>query len=160
MVWTGYWRASWPHLAPLVNFDWRTPNYEQIDFATQLVSASIKLTHSQVSGLLKIMFPVVHESLRKSRRSPDLFSLIFFLYWDKCKAARQELVESFMKSDWPVADLLLIAIEIKEVHSILKLIGENPGAKEYFQKLDESVDLLPDTARPKIRSSLRKVLSS
>ena len=152
--------GSWPHLAPLVNFDWRTPNYEQIDFATQLVSASIQLTDSQVSGLLKIMFPVVHESLRKSRRSPDLFSLIFFLYWDKCKAARQELVESFMKSDWPVADLLLIAIEIKEVYSILKLIGENPGAKEYFQKLDESVDLLPDTARPKIRSSLRKVLSS
>ena len=65
-----------------------------------------------------------------------------------------------MKSDWPVADLLLIAIEIKEVHSILKLIGENPGANEYFQKLEKSVDLLPDATRSKIRSSLRKVLSS
>lgn len=151
---------SWPHLAPLVNFDWRTPNYEQIDFATQLVSASIKLRDSQVSGLLKIMFPVVHESLRKNRRSPDIFSLIFFLYWDKCKAARQELVESFMKSDWPVTDLLLIALEIKEVHSILKLIGENSGANEYFEKLEESLDLLPDAAQSKIRSSLQKVLSS
>ena len=152
--------GSWPHLAPLVNFDWQSPNYERIDFATQLVSASIKLTDSQVSGLLKIMFPVVHESLRKSRRSPDLISLIFFLYWDKCKAARQELVESFMKSDWPITNLLLIAIEIKEVYSILKLIGENQGANEYFQKLEESIDLLPDAARSKIRSSLRKLLSS
>ena len=39
--------GSWPHLAPLVNFDWRTPNYEQIDFATKLVSASFKLTRTR-----------------------------------------------------------------------------------------------------------------
>ena len=151
--------STWKWLAPLVRGDRIRPEVAHIEFASKLVSASIELTRSDVSELLNIMFPIVHEALKRQRRSPSVFSLFFFPDWDKCKAARKSLVAAYMKSVWPAIDLLKIATSIGEVQSILSLIDEQLGSQDYLDRVVASIDELPEDVRREISLGHRSMSS-
>ena len=151
--------STWKWLAPLVRGDRIRPEVVHIEFASKLVSASIELTRSDVSELLNILFPIVHEALKRQRRSPSVFSLFFFPDWDKCKAARKSLVAAYMKSVWPAIDLLKIATSIGEVQSILSLIDEQLGSQDYLDRVVASIDELPEDVRREISLGHRSMSS-
>lgn len=139
--------STWKSLAPLVRGDRSRPETTHVEFASKLVSASLGLTRSDVSELLKIMFPIVHEALKRQTRSPSVFSFFFFPDWDKCKAARISLVEAYMGSSWPASDLLQIAADIGEIRSILYIIDNHPGSQEYLERVVAAIDELPEDVR-------------
>ena len=151
--------STWKLLVPLVRGDRFKPEVAHVEFASKLVSASIELTRSDVSELLNIMFPIVHEALKQQRRSPSVFSFFFLSDWDKCKAARKSLVAAYMRSVWPVSDLLKIAASIGELRSILSLIDDQPGSQDYIERVFATIDELPEDVRREISLEDRSVRS-
>lgn len=77
--------------------------------AGHLMSVLLRLRTRPVSPIIAAAFPPIHRELAKADEVPDLFRFIPFLDWDRCKAARNELVEAFMSSSWPAGDLALTA---------------------------------------------------
>jgi hypothetical protein len=71
-----------------------------------------------VSALISAAFPVVYFELLRStgeedfKRLPALLALplSIFIDWDRAKSARHELVDAYLYSSWPPADLLLTSI--------------------------------------------------
>jgi hypothetical protein len=70
--------------------------------------------------MIAAAFPPLYRELAKADDLPELFKFIPFLDWDRCKAARHELVDAFMSSTWPPSDLALTACRANDVGKILR----------------------------------------
>lgn len=122
--------------------------------AGHLLPVLLKSRDRPVSPMIVAAFPSVHRELARYDEVPDLFKFIPFFDWDRCKAARHELVDAFMSSSWPPSDLALTACRTGEVSKILRRIGQQHNGKRYLRRLASEIEALADDCRLEIRSEL------
>ena len=107
-----------------------------------------------VSPIIVAAFPSVHRELARVDEVPDLFKFIAFFDWDRCKAARHELVDAFMSSSWPPSDLALTACRTREVSKILRRVSKRYGGTNYLERITSDVERLPEDCRSAIENEI------
>lgn len=116
-----------------------------------------------VSMMIAAAFPLIYRELAKKDEVPDLLKFIPFFDWDRCKAARQELVAAFLSSNWAPGDLALTACRSKDLGKILRRTAKSYGGDSYIGKVEADLLRLPDGCRKpaaQIISSIRSDWSS
>jgi hypothetical protein len=109
------------------------------------------------SPLIAAIFPVVYGELAKEN-PPDLIWAVFsFVDWDKCKIARRRLIESFMRSNWRVADIALAAARASDTRRILGLIARERGGPRILQSLSLELESLPAECRRSVAYALAEL---
>lgn len=126
----------------------------QLLAAGLLMPVLLRSRDRPVSPMIVVAFPSVHRELARVDEVPDLFKFITFFDWDRCKAARHELVDAFMSSSWPPSDLALTACRTKEVSKILRRVGKRDGGYNYLEQIRSEVERLPKDCRSMIESKL------
>ncbi len=113
-----------------------------------------------VSPMIVAAFPSVHRELARVDEVSDLFKFITFFDWDRCKAARHELVDAFMSSSWPPLDLALTACRTKEVSKILRRVGKQYGGSNYLERITSEIDRVPKECRSMIEREIFEIQNS
>lgn len=103
-----------------------------------------------VSLIVAAAFPSIYRELAKADDVPDFLKLFTFYSWDRCKAARHELIDAFMSSSWPPRDLLLTACRINEVGKILGRVSRQRGGKDYVGQMVQDLASLPQDCRERV----------
>ena len=112
-----------------------------------------------VSLMIAAAFPMVYRELAKEDDVPNLLKLFLFLDWDRCKAARQGLVDAFMSSSWPPADLALTAWRCGDVDKILRHVAKSYGGEGYIERIAKEVGRLPDDCRSMVEWTISNIRS-
>ena len=128
--------------------------------AGHLMPVLLRSRDRPVSPMIVAAFPSVHRELARYDDVPDLFKFIPFFDWDRCKAARQELVDAFMSSSWPPSDLALTACRTGEVSRIVRRIGQQKGGNKYLRRLTSEIEKLPNDCRSVIEGELARINDS
>jgi hypothetical protein len=97
-----------------------------------------------VSELICAAFPPVYFELLRStgeedfRRLPSLLllPLSIFYDWDRAKSARNEIVDAYLHSSWPPADLLLTSIAVGTQNETLHRLAGTHRGREYLGAID------------------------
>jgi hypothetical protein len=97
-----------------------------------------------VSALIRAAFPPVYGELLRStgdedfKRLPALLSLplSFFIDWDRAKSARHELVDAYLYSSWPPADLLLTSLDAGIHNKTLRRLSGTLRGRDYIAAIE------------------------
>ena len=90
---------------------------------------------------------------------PNLLKFVPFLDWDRCKAARHELVSAFMSSTWAPGDLALTACRCGDVDKILRRTAKSYGGDFDINRIADDIGRLPDACREMVERSLSAIRS-
>ncbi len=91
---------------------------------------------------------------------PDLLRFMSFLDWDKCKAARRELVDVFLTSpSWAPEDFALTAYQCMDMDRIFNRMREANGGERYLDLVEANVPKLETTFRDAVVAALHRVRS-
>ena len=88
------------------------------------------------------------------------YALIPFMDWDRCKAARRELVVAFMSSSWPPRDLALTACRTNEVARIIRRVAKQHDGEAYIKRIASDVGKLPKGCRNAVDNAISEVLTN
>jgi hypothetical protein len=110
--------------------------------------------------MVAAVFPPIHREYAKADDVADLFKFIPFLDWDRCKAARHELVDAFMSSSWPPRDLALTACRTNEVTKILRQVAKRQNGETYIKQIASDVGKLPRRCRKAVEDAISQVRSN
>jgi len=127
-----------------------------VSAAGHLLPMLMRQGREPVSLIIAAAFPLIYRELRKEDDVPDLLKFVPFFDWDRCKAARQELVSAFMSSTWPAGDLALTACRCDDIGRILRRAARAQGGKAYLRKVSDDVGRLPNVCR----NAVRKVVAA
>lgn len=120
-----------------------------------------KLFHSKespVSIMVAATFPIVYAELASQGEVPDLLKFVPFMDWDKCKAARRELVDAFLSSSvWAPEDLALTAYLSQDLDRILGRVARSYGGPNYLDQMLARSAKLPDQCRKAVEASIDRV---
>ena len=143
------------------------------DPAVKFRAASPTLTYAldqrkfPVSALIVVSFPVVYQQLLLSKEDdrfniPAFFALpmSFFVDWDRARSARQELVDTFLKSSWPPADLLVTAIDAKIDQFVFEYLTRTSSGRVYIQRMEMDISRLQPSKRHLAHASLQQFAAS
>jgi len=116
-----------------------------------------------VSSLIVVSFPIVYAQLLRSKEEDErtipafiALPMSFFVDWDRAKSARRNLVDAYLASNWPPADLLLTAIESGIGSDVLDRLSRINTGREYISAIDADVARLDEPTRVRVRESLRQ----
>lgn len=118
--------------------------------AGYLLPMLMKQYENPVSVLIAAAFPIIYLELAKKDEVPDLLKIVPFFDWDRCKAARQELVSAFMSSAWPPCHLALIACRCSDAYRILQRTAKAPGGMTYISRIASDLKHLPMDCRKSV----------
>lgn len=68
-------------------------------------------------------------------------------YWDRCDVLRKSLVDAFMHSDWPPADLLIVAQAANVTREVMDVVSARYGARDYRNAIIADLERLPENLR-------------
>jgi hypothetical protein len=140
----------------------------QISWDTQLRAAlptlafALEQTNFPVSTLIVETFPVVYAQLLRSKDEND-FKLIpallklpftFFADWDRAKAARRDLVEAFLRSSWPPADLLLAGLKAGIGDKILRRVSRSYVGNQYISAIEQDSYRFPPSIQTRLKATI------
>ncbi|OQW76544.1 MAG: hypothetical protein BVN32_08985 [Proteobacteria bacterium ST_bin14] len=125
-----------------------------------LLPTLLRSRNRPVSLMIAAAFPPIHGELSKADEVPDIFKFIPFFDWDRCKAARHELVDAFMSSSWPPRDLALTACRANEVARITRRVFKQPGGEVYLKRISSDLDGLPEMCRKAVKNAITQVRSN
>jgi hypothetical protein len=117
-----------------------------------------------VSSLIVAAFPVVYAQLLRStgdedfKRLPALLTLplSFFVDWDRAKSARHELVDKFLYSSWPPADLLLTSMAAGIQEKTLRRLARSYRGADYMMAIDRDSHRLTPQQFSDVQNCLRR----
>jgi hypothetical protein len=131
-----------------------------LDASGRLMPVLMRHPRAPVSLMVAAAFPMVYRELAKEGDVPDLLKFIPFLDWDRCKAARHELVSTFMSSSsWSPTDLALTACRCREVGKILRRAAKSYSGEEYIERLAKEIGRLPDECRGTVERTISNIRS-
>ncbi|MEE2850331.1 MAG: hypothetical protein VX561_10735 [Pseudomonadota bacterium] len=122
--------------------------------AGRLLPSLMRQTRSAISPLIALLFPAIYRQLAKEDDAPDLLKMVPFFDWDRCKAARLELVSAFLSSSWPASDLALTACRCNDVGRILRRTAKSHGGEDYIGRIGSEVSRLPKGCQEAITKAL------
>lgn len=128
-----------------------------LEAAGHLLPALLRLRNRPVSQMVAAAFPPIHRELAKADHVPDFFKFIPFMDWDRCKAARRELVDAFMSSSWPPCDLALTACRSNEAARIVRRIAKQQGGESYINRIASDLGKLPRGCRQVVENAILEV---
>ncbi|ESZ35911.1 MULTISPECIES: hypothetical protein [unclassified Mesorhizobium] len=128
--------------------------------AGRLLPTLFRSGRSPVSAIVAATFPLVYRELAKEDDVPDFFKFVPFIDWDRCKAARRELVDTFLSSDaWRPSDLALTACRASDVGKILRRAAKSYRGEAYIARVAADVEMLPSTCRNEVKRTIRDIQS-
>lgn len=128
--------------------------------AGSLIPSLFRARRLPISPMISALFPIAYQELAKSHDVPDSLNFLFsFFDWDRCKAARKELVNTFMSSSWRAGDLALTACRCNDVTKILKQVAKSYGGEEYLARIENDLGRLDDGSRNLIKRSITEILA-
>ena len=114
---------------------------------------ALKMKYGPASPLIIATFPLVHAELARGKAAPNLLSFFFFGdYWDRCDVLRRELVDAFMHSEWPPADLLVAAHAANVAYEVMEFVSSRDGGKDYQKAILKDVRRLPEDLQDELRN--------
>jgi len=115
---------------------------------------------AQVSAIVAATFPLIYLELAKEDDVPSLFKFVPFFDWDRCKAARRELVETFLSSEtWRPCDLALTACRASDVTKILRRVARSYRGKSYISRVAADLKMLPGSYRNQVKQTILNIQS-
>ena len=150
-------KAAVEACAALMRYAEKVAPKAQLLAAGRLMPVLLKSRDRPVSPMIVAAFPSVHRELAQVDEVPDLFKFFTFFDWDRCKAARRELVDAFMSSSWPPSDLALTACRTKEVAKILRRVGKRYGGNNYLERITSELGRLPNGCRSMVENELIRI---
>jgi hypothetical protein len=128
-----------------------------LEAAGYLLPTLLRSRNRPVSLMIAAAFPPIHREFAKSDDVPEFFKFIPFFDWDRCKAARHELVDAFMSSSWPPRDLALTACRTDEVVSIMRWVAKQHDGGAYIERIASDLGNLPKGCRKAVEGAISKV---
>lgn len=125
--------------------------------AGHLLPTLLRSGNRPVSMMIAAAFPPLYRELAKADDVPELFKFIPFLDWDRCKAARHELVDAFISSKWPPRDLALTACRAKELDKILRRVAKHYAGGDYLKRISRESRSLPTSCRKSVEKAIRHI---
>ncbi|WP_027229707.1 hypothetical protein [Phyllobacterium sp. UNC302MFCol5.2] len=125
--------------------------------AGYLLPTLLRSRNRPVSMMIVAAFPPVHRELAKGDDLPEFYKFIPFFDWDRCKAARHELVDAFMSSSWPPGNLALTACRTNEVVRIMRRVAKQHGGRAYIERIASDVGKLPEGCRKTVEMQISQV---
>lgn len=129
-----------------------------VSAASRLMPSLFRARHEPVSTLVAALFPIVYEELARSHDVPELMKFLFFIDWDRCKTARNELVYTFMSSTWRPGDLALTACRCGELAKILKTVAQSHNGDKYLTRIEKDLNHLDDTDKIVVQNLIADLL--
>ena len=127
--------------------------------AGHLLPMLMRQRRDPVSRLIAATFPLIYRELATKDDVPDLLKFVPFFDWDRCKAARQELVSAFMSSSWAPGDLALTACRCNDLGKILRRTAKAHGGNGYIRRVEADLARLPDSCRKPAVQTIRSIRS-
>ena len=125
----------------------------QLQAAEVVLPFALKMKYGPASPLIIATFPLVHAELARGKAAPNLLSFFFFGdYWDRCDVLRRELVDAFMHSEWPPADLLVAAHAANVAYEVMEFVSSRDGGKDYQKAILKDVRRLPEDLQDELRN--------
>ena len=116
--------------------------------AGRLLPVLLRSGHLPVSAIIAATFPLIYRELAKEDDVPNVFKFVPFLDWDRCKAARHELVKTFLESNvWRAGDLALTACRSMDVRKILEQVAKSSRGETFIARIDADLERLPSSCR-------------
>ncbi|MBV1776009.1 hypothetical protein KSF73_09820 [Burkholderiaceae bacterium DAT-1] len=120
----------------------------QIGAAATVLSYALRNVNGPHSPLVVAAFPVIYKQLRAEQDPPPgLFASFFFQDWDRCRTARKDIVDAYMRSSWPPADLLLAASRAGDGPRVLKRVSREYRGSQYIKAIADDLYRFPDSVR-------------
>lgn len=136
----------------------RTNEIAALAAAGRLLPATFRSKRLPLSMLIASTFPVVYRELAAREEVPDLLRFVPFLDWDKCKAARRELVEAFISSPaWAPEDFALTAYQCLDLDRIINRMFRTYGGDRYLDLVLAGADRLPPPCRDATVAAIHRV---
>ncbi len=128
--------------------------------AARLLPTLFRSGHAPVSAIIAVTFPLVYRELAKADDVPSIFKIVPFFDWDRCKAARRELVDAFLWSEtWRPSDLALTACRASDISKILWKVAKSHHGKAYIQRVAEGLEVLPVPCRERVEQVIKQIQS-
>jgi hypothetical protein len=125
----------------------------------KLLPMLMRAKQEPISLMIAAMFPIIYRELGKEHDVPALLKFLPFLDWDRCKAARQELVSAFMSSTWQPGDLALTACRCGDISRILRRTAKAYGGDVYINRLESDLKRSPNNCREQVSQTTSNIRS-
>lgn len=122
-------------LARFIQYSGRVAGAAQLRAASTALQYALNRRYLEVSSLVVACFPIVYEELRQSRSTPSFLSYFTFVDWDRCRSARNELVDAFLSAVWQPADLVATAVAVNELPEIVDILQQRRKGRDYIAGL-------------------------
>lgn len=131
---------------------------EKIKAATSALSFAYACKDKPVSALVLVSFPAVYAkimSLKKDSK-PSFFSTMltlpfaFFLETDRPSAMKEQLIDVFMRSTWPPANLMITASNAGVENAIMASLSRKTSGVAYIDKMKRDLPRIESPLREKI----------
>lgn len=143
--------AAW---AELLGESGNVDRDSQITAAAAALPFALRNIEAPNSPLVVTAFPIVYQQLKAGNEPSGLLAYFFFQDWDRCRTARGNLVQAYMRSSWPPADLLLTATIAGDAQRVLKHVSNEFNGAQYMQAMYEDLERLPDSIVLQLRQQL------
>ncbi len=144
---------------PAANLLWASAAIDRKAFiraSATLLPFLLRTPTAPASRLIAAAFPPVYQQLKKEDETPDPWKFFGLVSWDRCKAARQELVDGFAKSDWKPADIALAAARTGDVQRIVTKIAKHKHGGRLLKSVESGLSAVPNPWRDQVRRALTK----
>ncbi|MCF6117153.1 hypothetical protein L2449_09530 [Mesorhizobium muleiense] len=128
-----------------------------LEAAGYLLPTLLRSRNRPVSLMIAATFPPIYREFAKSDEVPEFFKFIPFFDWDRCKAARHELVNAFMSSSWPPRNLALTACRTNEIARIMRRVAKQHNGGAYMNRIASDVGKLPERCRKAVEMEISQV---
>ncbi|WP_295551221.1 hypothetical protein [uncultured Pseudacidovorax sp.] len=113
-----------------------------------------------VSSIVPVVFPVVYRELASHHDVPDVLKFVPFFDWDKCKSARQALVDAFVGSPlWRPEDFAETICQCPHIERFLECAQRRYRGPEFLDALANSLGSLPAHDSDSLQFMLHNVIS-
>ncbi len=87
------------------------------------------------SVLALATFAPVYQIASSREPSSDVDTLFSFLDWDRAKTLRGDLISTYLRSNWPPGDLMVIAERAAIGRKMLKRLGREYRGEEFIERM-------------------------
>ena len=147
-------------LARLIEAAARLDSRTHAKICSTILPFAMAARQKPASPIIIAAFPTIYEGLRKDRENFGLINFFSFFDRDKCKIACEDLVRTFMTSEWPPVDLAITALRVHELDRILKRLLKEPGWPRYLAKVEEGARCLEEAIRTPVLKAIKEVRNS
>jgi hypothetical protein len=146
--------SSWAHL---LADSGRVNKHAQTKTAGNVLSFAVEERDKSLGPLIVEAFPIVYRELQDGNEAPGLLSF-FFADWDRCKTARKDIVQAFLKSSWPTTDLIRAVEPTGDLGKVfMRLLRERDG-ESFLERLRHDISKLPARERKRFETIIGKAL--